>query len=410
MYLCIRIPLQHDSNIGFLCIYRPPNISITGDLHVIHLIEEFLSLKYQYNVIIGDFNMPAVNWHTLTGPAKFESFLSCVSKNFLKQCVSKSTRPNSGSILDLIFSSLGTNVYNVYVDECFGSSDHSILNFNIQVPRILASEVHVPTRDYKKADWMLFQRLLSEVDWEDTFDQPSIDAVWHCFKMALASIVEVSVPFRKRKPWQVKSYSKIRTALRYTRRCHSRLQSQQTTESLICYMHAKVRLQELINNQTSLREQYVIQSARANPKVYWSYVNSKLKSKQTLPTSIKVGNSILEDPKEIAEALNQHFYDNFNHQHWSMDSVYSENLGCPSAKLCNTIVKFEDVYNTINSLPNKYSEDLNGFSYAILKNGGKVLAKQIVRLFNVSLNFGEIPKDWKKSIIVPIRKKISFFS
>jgi hypothetical protein len=247
--------------------------------------------------------MPAVNWHTLTGPGKFAPLLNCVSKNFLKQCVTKSTRPNSGSILDLIFSSIGTNVYNVNVDECFGSSDHSILNFNIQVPCFLASKVHVPKRDYNKADWMLFQRLLSEVDWEDTFNQPNIDAVWHRFKTVLASIVEASVPFRKRKSWQIKSYSKIRTALRYTRRCHSRFQSLQTTEARICYMHAKVRLQELINSQASLREHYVIQSARANPKIYWSYVNSKLKSKQTLPTSIKVGNS--RDPKEIAEALNE---------------------------------------------------------------------------------------------------------
>jgi hypothetical protein len=91
-----------------------------------------------------------------------------------------------------------------------------------------------------------------------------------------------------------------------------------------------------------------------------------------------------------------------------MNSVYSENLGSPNAKLSNIFVKFEDVRNTIKSLSSKYSEDLNGFSYAMLKNGGKVLAKQIVRLFNLSLSSGEIPKDWKKSIIVPIRKKIQF--
>ncbi|MEL7308662.1 MAG: reverse transcriptase family protein, partial [Pseudomonadota bacterium] len=79
-------------------------------------------------------------------------------------------------------------------------------------------------------------------------------------------------------------------------------------------------------------------------------------------------------------------------------------------KLYDVDITLEKVYTTLKSLPIKFSEDHNGFSYAILKNGGIVLSTQITRLFKLSLSYSDIPKDWKKSVILPIRKKGSAVS
>ena len=78
-------------------------------------------------------------------------------------------------------------------------------------------------------------------------------------------------------------------------------------------LHAKERLQKLCDQQVALHEELVIRSSSTNPKVYWSYINSKLKRNKNRLNSIKVGNRVVEDPTEIAESFNQYFYDNFNH-------------------------------------------------------------------------------------------------
>ena len=108
------------------CFSYCANITNTGDLQLVDLTESFLNLNHHYNVIIGDFNMPSVDWKLFTAPQKFSPFLNCCSNHFLKQNVRESTRPNSDAILDLIFTTVGTSISNISVDETFGSSDHSV--------------------------------------------------------------------------------------------------------------------------------------------------------------------------------------------------------------------------------------------------------------------------------------------
>jgi len=40
----------------------------------------------------------------------------------------------------------------------------------------------------------------------------------------------------------------------------------------------------------------------------------------------------------------------------------------------------------------------------ILKMGGEVMVPYLARLFDISINNGTIPGDWKKALVVPIYK------
>lgn len=66
------------------------------------------------------------------------------------------------------------------------------------------------------------------------------------------------------------------------------------------------------------------------------------------------------------------------------------------------IINFKTVNSVIRALPNKTSEDADGFSYAILEGGGDVLTTQLCRLFQLSFTSGLIPSDWKKSVILKV--------
>ena len=67
-FLSFKLHLYNGKFAGVLCIYRPPNITDTGDVNLINLIETFLCLNYHYNIIIGDFNMPSIDWKSFSAP------------------------------------------------------------------------------------------------------------------------------------------------------------------------------------------------------------------------------------------------------------------------------------------------------------------------------------------------------
>ena len=257
------------------------------------------------------------------------------------------------------------------------------------------------------ADWKLMYKLLSDTDWEAVFNHSDINDVWINFKAAVNNAVKASIPTNKRIPWRVKSNPKIRSALRYARRCHASYKLLRNNESLLKLLHAKDHLQELIDKQVDTYEQYIVSSLHENPNRFWSYVNSKLKNKRNIFKMVKVNNELIEDPSQIAEALNKYFYNSFNHN--SNDTGFSS-VNMPIAdgsKLTDIEINHNLVSSIIKHLPKKRSEDYDGFSYAILKGGGDILSFQLTRLFKLSFTMGLLPQDWKKSIIFPIKKKAS---
>jgi hypothetical protein len=46
----------------------------------------------------------------------------------------------------------------------------------------------------------------------------------------------------------------------------------------------------------------------------------------------------------------------------------------------------------------------DGISGAILKMGGEAMIPYLVRLLDITLNNGIVPRDWKEAVVVPIQK------
>ena len=57
-----QIIVTKDRSLGCLCIYRPPNSDEDDNLKMFSIIRDFLNLNYYYNLKLGDFNFPDINW------------------------------------------------------------------------------------------------------------------------------------------------------------------------------------------------------------------------------------------------------------------------------------------------------------------------------------------------------------
>ena len=64
-----------------------------------------------------------------------------------------------------------------------------------------------------------------------------------------------------------------------------------------------------------------------------------------------------------------------------------------------------DVATAIQMLPDKLSQSLNGVPVYFLKKVASLILDILLHLFNLSLNLGVTPSQWRSAIIVPIHKK-----
>ena len=118
--------------------YRPPYYTVNDIEYMTLAIECFKILlsKNQSTIIMGDFNLPEIDWNFYLGPANtiYDTFLSFINDCGLTQFVTQPTRMTNiadGNILDLVLSNTMMDVSSINVLTPFSSSDHCVISFNI---------------------------------------------------------------------------------------------------------------------------------------------------------------------------------------------------------------------------------------------------------------------------------------
>ena len=101
-----------------------------------HLANVFCQKKFQAHIIVGDFNLPDINWSTTSSTTEIaHKFIDLFHNLGLSQLIDLPTH-EKGSVLDLLLTNSIRAVENVAVlsknEIC--SSDHFGITFNINPP------------------------------------------------------------------------------------------------------------------------------------------------------------------------------------------------------------------------------------------------------------------------------------
>ena len=397
----------HD-DLAILCVYRPPDSSAADNLLLQQIISKFLSYNNKFNILIGDFNFPDILWPNTATSNQGQLFLNFTQENFLTQHVFSATRKSSDSILDLIFSTYGTLINDLSVNEDFGSSDHSIIQFSVKIGTSVSNK-KMWMRNLKNADWHRFQELLqvSTDDWLRALDTNDIELVWDNFIKSVNKALDTIAPIKEISPRVLRCSSKVRTALRHKRRSFHALTRDPSMPNLIAYERANCICKNAIITDTYLRERRVMETA--DQRTFWAYVNQRLSTNHKINV-IKHESILVNDPRKIASIFNAYFASIYQANPSNIPSPHCENLEnqcCPRTPITLTL---QNVLDVMNRLPSKNSTDLNGLSYKILKKGGNIIASRLLHLYNMSLNTSKIPSAWKVAIVTPIHKKDSKLS
>ena len=194
LFVDIHVSGNRKVNLGVF--YRPPKSDINPLLDLQTALDNVLSTPNSDLLLLGDFNMPEINWETnCVSRSSDHTTLLCeiIHDNFLTQLVKVPTREDN--ILDLVLVSSLDLVHDLTVGQPF--SDHNSINLFLSRSSQVYRRSEKLVYSFRKADWEHLQNLLSYTPWHCAFLEDNIDLVWSAWSDLLLSAVDECIPKKK---------------------------------------------------------------------------------------------------------------------------------------------------------------------------------------------------------------------
>lgn len=114
-------------DITIFLIYRSPNATQES----IDNLAALLRSAGKNSILIGDFNLPEVNWETGLAPGRLGALMAAIEDGLMDQLVDYPTHIK-GNTLDLVFTNIPDRVSSTRAIGRLGASDHEILLVELQ--------------------------------------------------------------------------------------------------------------------------------------------------------------------------------------------------------------------------------------------------------------------------------------
>lgn len=380
------------------CVYLSPN-SGTDSLQALHGYMQ-RHVAGARVILLGDFNLPTINWETLRFPCARSEILFDLMLSFnLSQIVKEPTRVQGtkSNILDLIFTSNHFPTHDSKIEIMTGISDHKLVLCTSHIQRSKTDSVSRTTfADFANADdTTIIDYLSFQLDsFVNASDHPSadIDTVWQLFKNIVLHCLHNYVPVKtkrtnKHNPWMTRDVIHAKRRVKRLRKSlkHKPNLSRNSLCTAIVEMKSKIKMAKCHYFKNVLPS--FIQNA---PKKFWDYLNPKKRTdKSTTGTN-----------RTTAESLNTYFTSVFTID----DGKIPHTDSCDENHLEPVSVTEAGVLNLLLSLDIKKSPGPDKIPNQFLRRYAEWIAKYLYVIFNKSLLTGTVPKEWKKAKIIPIPK------
>lgn len=195
----VKIKCSNNENMIIGLIYRSNSGTESNNYNLLGLLEEVSIIKHSYKLIMGDFNLPNIDWRLLevkeNNPISLDNrFLDCIQNVWLFQHVLEPTRWRGGDtphVLDLIVTNEEHMIDDIQYLSPLGNSDHCVLLFKVICYTQMLN--NVPTkRNYNKANYDEARRGLENFDWKSHLSNYDVNG-----KSKLKEIEEKCVPIVK---------------------------------------------------------------------------------------------------------------------------------------------------------------------------------------------------------------------
>ena len=401
-----------DFNLYVIVIYRPPSYSPTENARLVDFMLSFCPGKEL--LVMGDFNLPALAWDkpellAMSYPPLQQFFLDCFTSLGLNQWVTSPTFVQSGNILDLILTSEEDRVGDVEVLESFPQCGHCpvILQYFFQTSIEILSPCQVKY-SWHRGNYARLNSHLTDIDWEYELLDLSVDEMFTKFKSILLPLIELYVPVASSKlqknfftpPNTLKSMRK--NAWQSYKRCRSVYGrcSQQALLALEQFKDINFRYRNFYTFSQIDFEKSLTDRIKSSPKCLHHYIRTKKVGAPSVGPLRKDDDSLTANCGEMAEILAAGFSSVYTTHELSAPFPHQQSV----APINDILLTFDDVKNRLSSLDAYSSMGPDGLHPCLIKSCPN-LAIPLYMIFQQSLSQSKLPRDWKKSEIIPLFKK-----
>ena len=340
--VCLNI-CYFNSKFRIILVYRPPKSSfpdssslLNSSIALSNLLDNLCNIKMSC-IILGDFNLPDVDWSSgFSHTQATQGLLDFFSNHGFVQFVNQSTRfdaSGSGNILDVILSNdqFAVRIDNVGVPFC--TSDHCTVNFDImrydnhtsdpchrdEFTRNEFSGPFVQIYDWRNGNYPAINSYLDSFDWNFLFGfRFDSDSLWYNFKQILWSVINMFVPMKRvhhglkynvrRYPKFVRQLLSRKAAIwRKLRTSRSSDQASSSTDLLYeSYRRVAGECKQAILDYDIACEKRILDAN--NRGAFFRYVNSKIGRPNGIAPLLDPSGVLICDDQAKANLLNEYFF------------------------------------------------------------------------------------------------------
>ncbi len=369
--------------------YRAPDCSRETDIELYNII---CSVDSKHLVLVGDFNYPELKWFNENTVDRSHPFVECLDNSFLYQVVRKPTRKDN--FLDLVITSDSAMIEDIEVIENFENSDHQGITFSI-VAKKCKHEKNIELYNYFKVDYGVVRCEVVKFQWNKLLQCRDVDYIWSTLKADLISVRDKFVKKQSKKNTKCKWVTKKVKTFRKAKK-NAWIKYQKSNKNCALYEEYKSKLRQSVQENKKAKQQFeekLADNIKQDCKSFYAYCNSKSRSSHKVGPLRDLDNNIIHDNKNIATLLNNYF-----------SSVFTvENLeNVPEAKRMFTENEVLNSLCCINVNKSIGPDEVHGKLLYEIRNE---IAKPLTYLFNLSIEVGVVPQDWRDANVIPLFKK-----
>eukprot|EP00116_Pleurobrachia_bachei_P000853 sb/3461115/ len=401
-------------------LYRPPDAPFESFSNALNFLKEQIEKEPTGDLIImGDFNLPVIDWDMLTvggrsaeNTRSAQELLAFMGSHFLEQVVNKPTRGHN--ILDLFLTNREALVEHVRVVPT-EISDHNLVSVGLtfhpvcpkQRRRIMPESFR--SLDYHEGNFELLREKLKEVNWPLLRQESDFESFPSVFTDKVFEICCSVFPKVKLPGGRPNGYSKLRRRKRKLRpRISALLEKGQVAaaeEATNELSQVCLEMRERILQRKDHREKRAVDKMKSDPRYFYSFAKSFAKGSSSIPVIYDDGGSPTTDPNEIVEIFQKEFCGVFSDPENPL--IQDPSFETPTIKLedLGITLSDEDILKACKEREVTSSPGPDGIPAKILKEAAEALAAPIGLIWRESLDIRKVPEFYKLGHVVPIFKK-----
>ena len=300
-------------------VYRPPS----GGPDSIAQLTEVVRETREQCLMLGDFNLPEIDWDMGTTAGRSREFLAATEEAMLEQMVNFHTHVR-GNKLDLLLTNIPERIINVEDVGRLGHSDHVMILSTVTMADSAPSR-KVDQLDWAKANWDEMERDLRGWDWRTEMEGKDGNEAWTKLRDKLLHTVEAHVPTRRQRNHNRPAWlsTEILRAIRKKKRLWQKAKHGDEAE---LYKEEEKKVRRLIRNAKKKLERKLAEGGSKDgvqKRKFFAYVKQRTKSRPAIGPLKDGGGNLVKDDRQMAGIFNSYFSEVFTRE--NLDNIPEPN-------------------------------------------------------------------------------------